>query len=149
MATVQTTNVRVKIEPTDVTPEMEYGPSDYMPHDAVLMTAHAFSQIGSQPPRSGEDFDCHLWVYDTVAGAATARTLDDYTVTATYWDPVSLSATALTVAKGAGAGQLTVSWAASDTVTAGMYRFSVEAVETDAFTVCSGWLEIMPATPSP
>jgi hypothetical protein len=148
MATIQSTNLTVKIEPAIVTPELDFGPTGSVAANAVLLTSENLRSVGAYAPRSAHDWDCHLWIYTTVAAAETALDLTDMTIAGTYYDPVSRTANTLTVAKGAGTGQLTVSFAVADAPTAGMYRFNITATETELFDLCSGWVEILPALPS-
>lgn len=153
MATIQSTDLRIKVEPTIVTPELDFGPLDSVSANSVLLTRENLRKVGAYPPRNGQDWDCHLWVYTTIDGVETALDLADMAFTAVYWDYFARVANALTIAAGAGTGQLTISFAADDEPTAGMYRFAVTGKETvllvtNVFDVCGGWLEILPAIPS-
>jgi hypothetical protein len=148
MATIQSTDTRITIEPTIVTPELDFGPTLSVAANAVLLTSEKLRTVGAYPPRSGHDWDCHLWVYTTVSTVETALDLADMAIAGVYFDPVSRVANTLAVAKGAGTGQLTVSFAVADAPTAGLYGFAITATETELFDLCSGKIEILPALPS-
>jgi len=148
MATQQATDSVIKIKPTIITPEFDFGPSDSVAANSVLLTQQYLRQLGAYAPRVGRDWDCHLWYYLVIDGDETAQALTDMTVSGTYWDPIKRVANTLTTAKGAGTGQITISFAATDSLIAGLYRFAITAVETETFEVCSGWLEIASEVPS-
>jgi len=149
MATIQSTDFRVTIEPRIETPEFDFGPSDSVAANAVLLTREKLRTLGAYPPRNGHDWDCKLHVLQTVAGVETAVNLTDMTIAGTYWDWVTRVANTLTVAKTvAASGEITVSFAAADVPAAGMYEFVITATETELFDLCSGKLEIMPAVPT-
>ena len=149
IATIQATDLRITIEPTIPTPEYDFGPSDSVAANAVLLTRENLRKLGAYPPRVSLDWDCNLWVYQVVGGVETAMDLTTVAVTGTYWDPVTRVATTLTVALGAGTGQITVSLdAATATTVAGMFRFQITGTETEEFDLLSGWLEIQPGIPT-
>ena len=148
MATIQATDLRGKVEPRIVGPEFDFGPLDSVAANAVLLTRENLRKVGAYPPRSEYDWDCLLFIYQTIAGVETIVDLSSMTITGTYYDHVSQVANVLTVANGGATGDVTLSFAVADAPTAGMYRFSVKAVDTDTFELCSGWLEIDPAIPT-
>ena len=148
MATIQTLDLRVSVEPTIPTPELDFGPSSRVTANAVLLTRESLRTVGAYPPRSGHDWDCILAVYTVIAGVETALDMSSFTVTATYWDDVTMVANDLTIVAGTDTNQLVVSFEAADLPTAGMYRFAVVGEQTETFDICSGWLEILPAIPS-
>lgn len=148
MATIQQTDLRVTIEPRVATPEFDRGPTDSVAANAVMLTAENLRTVGAYAPRSGRDWVCYLWVYGTVSGVETAVDLTDMTIAGVYWDPIARVANTLTIAKGAGTGQLTITFTDAQTLVAGMYDFAVSATETDIFDLLSGKLEILPAIPS-
>lgn len=148
--TTQATDFRIIIEPVIVTPAMEFGPSDSVPANAVLLTSEKLRTLGAYPARSGRDWDCKLWILQTIASVETAVDLTGMALAGTYWDDVTRAAVALTITTAAGTtGLTTISFAAADLPTAGMYRFLINATETEVFDLCSGWLEILPAQPAP
>jgi hypothetical protein len=149
MATIQSVDFRVLIEPTIVTPEFDFGPSDSVAANAVLLTREFLRNMGAYPVRNGHDWDCKLHIVQSIAGVETAVDLTDMTIAGTYWDWVTRTANTLTVAKTvAASGELTVSFAAATLPTAGMYEFAITATETELFDLCSGKLEILPAIPT-
>jgi len=148
MATIQVIDRLISLEPRHTTPEIDFGPMDAISADSVLITTDNLKKVGAQPPRCGQDFVCLLWVVDSISGVETFRDISGYTLTGTYWDPVSRVANTLTVALGSGTGDFTITFADTDSLTAGMYRFQVTATETDVFELCSGWIEITPEIPS-
>jgi len=151
MATIQSTDWRVKVEPTIVTPEFDFGPLDSVAANAVLLTSENLRKVGAYPPRVVYDWDCKLHVVQAIAGVETAVNITDFTLLAVYYDPIAQVAFNLTVVKTvAASGELTVSLDAgrSPVAVAGMYRFHVKATETEEFDLMSGWLEILPAIPT-
>jgi len=148
MATIQATDLRIKVEPRIVGPEFDYGPLDGVAANAVLLTRDNLRKCGAYPPRSAHDWDCLLWVYQVIDGVETIMDMSGMALTATYWDDVTRVANDLTVSNGGATGDATLSFSVASAPTAGMYRFSIQAVDTDTFELCSGWLEITPAIPS-
>lgn len=151
MATIETTDTRIIVEPIIATPDYEFGPLDSVAANAVLLTRENLRKVGAYPPRVGRDWVCDLWVVFSVASVETPVDVSGWTLLGTYWDPVARVANMLPVALGAAAvtGQLVITLpdAPVDLPTAGMYGFSISATDTDVFDVCSGWLEILPAMP--
>ncbi len=149
MATIDSTDFRVQIQPTIVTPEWDFGPSDAVAANAVLLTRENLRTMGAYPPRVGYDFDCKLHILQVIAGVETAVNLTGIAIAGTYWDWVTRVANTLTVvASVAASGELTVSFAFDDLPTAGLYEFAIKATETELFDLCSGKLEILPAVPT-
>ena len=149
MATIQSTNLVVQIEPTIVTPEFDFGPTDSVAANSILLTAENLRTVGAYAPRSGRDWVCNLWVLQTISGVETAVDLTDMTIAGVYWDPIARAALTLPITKPVGtAGQLTITFTDSQTLVAGVYDFAVSATETEIFDLLSGKLEILPAIPS-
>ncbi|MFH1603983.1 MAG: hypothetical protein ABIH03_08755 [Pseudomonadota bacterium] len=147
MATIQATDTIFRVEPLVPVPEFEWGPSDYMSANAVLLTSESLRKVGAYPPQRGYDWSCNLWCYVVVAGVPTAIDLTTSTFSAIYWDPVSLVAKDVDVANGPAAGQLVLSLAAVTETTPGTHRFSITVTETQVYMLCSGWIEILPVKP--
>ena len=135
------------VEPRIVTPEIDMGPLDSVPADAVMLTTHNLHQVGGFPPRVGMDWVCVLWVYDTIVGVETVRNISTYAIAGTFWDPIARVSYDLTLGAPAAAGFFTVTFADDGDQIAGMYQFQVTATVTDVFELASGWLEILPEYP--
>ncbi len=154
MATIQSTDLRIAVEPTIALPEFDFGPLDTVAANAVLLTRENLRKVGAYPPRNGYDWGCLLWVYQVVAGVETIMNMSDQLITGSYWDPVARAPTALTIANAGALGHITVSFDWLDDPVAGMYKFAVTSVApagigpTDRFDLMTGWLEILPAIPS-
>ena len=151
MATIDSSDFRVQIQPTVVTPEWDFGPTDSVAANAVLLTRENLRTVGAYPPRSAYDWDAKLHITQTISGVETAVDLTDMTLTAVYYDPIIRTAYNLTVVKTiASSGEITVSFDAGrdPAAVAGMYRFHIKATETEEFDLLSGWIEILPAVPT-
>ncbi|MEE9367167.1 MAG: hypothetical protein V3W44_10800 [Dehalococcoidales bacterium] len=154
MAITYVSDWRIIVEPTlavDVFMTM-----DSVAVNAVLLTRENLRKVGAYPPQSGHDWDVNMWLKTVIAGVETGAPLTAPTAIAgTYWDPMVQTATVLTLAIDAdqvvNAGLFTITFADTDTLVAGMYRFEIDVTDTvaDIHVLCSGWLEILPARPVP
>ena len=155
MATV-ITDWKMIVEPTR--PVAVESPMDSVPANGVLLTRENLLKVGAFPPVSGQDWAANMWVIALVAGVETAIPLTaPTTIAGSYWDPVSQTAIALTLAIDAdqvnNAGLFTITFI--DTIVvplvAGMYRFQIDVTDTVAEIriLCKGWMEILPARPVP
>lgn len=145
---IDTTGFVVAIEGRIPTPEYDFGPLDTVQSNAVMLIADNLRKCGSYACRAGHDWQCLLWIWEIVAGVEEASDFRTTTMTGSYWDPVSLEATALTLAVAGNSVSITIADDAGHV--AGMYRFLIVAtIGGLVYDLCSGWLEILPAIPTP
>lgn len=150
MAVTQFTDLKVKVEPKIVTPEYEFGPSDYMAANAVLLTANAMRRLGASCPQIGTDFVANLWVFGTVDTVPTAFSLVSTTVAGSFWDPVTRVAydfDSCAIAGDGSTGCVVLTIADDLDVTPGLYQFEITATRTSVYTLMSGWIEFLPGRP--
>ena len=150
---VAVSNFLIELEPTRAV-GVEHGPMDKVSFNALLLTRENLLKVGASPPTVAQDWDCNCTLYGTVAGVDTAIGMAGSALAGTYWDLVTRVALDLTVTLDAdqvtNPGLFTIAFADTDTMVAGMYGFRVDITDatTDIYTICSGKLEILPATPT-
>ncbi len=151
MAIIQSTDFTLTIEPVLSDIEFDFGPTDYVAANAVLLTREMLRTVGAYPPRVGHDWQCNLWLYQTIDGVKTIVDAGEWTLDATYWDAVTRVAVDLPIGHGLADGQMVITLLDSPVIdaVAGMYDFAVQAISAlDIFDVCSGKLEILPTIPT-
>ena len=148
MPAIETTGFVIGIEPRMPTPEYDFGPLDNVSSNAVMLTADNLKKCGGYACRAGHDWQCLLWIWAVVDGVPDDADFRTTTMTGSYWDPVSREAVALTLVIAGNSVKITI--ADDGGHVAGMYRFLIVAtIGGLVYDLCSGWLEILPATPTP
>jgi len=130
--------------------DFEYGPSDSMQADSVLITGEKFGTFGGEAPRVGMMWSCSVQIYDVVAGAETGHDLSGYSggITFDIWDPVVRTVDQVSFTYTADADQganpgLGVVAMTTDP-SPGMYRWAMvgSAQVAEYEHIASGWIEV-------
>ena len=151
MASIIATNRTVTITPMLVSDSAEYGPTDEMGANAILITSEKMKTVGFDCPRIGYPWSCNVQINDSIAGVTTGHNLSGYTsyITAYGWDPVSKTVmTDLGFSEDGdqttnpGLGVLTFDHASAKT--AGMFRFIIIGSDDGSTNtmLASGWFQI-------
>jgi hypothetical protein len=156
MATFQSTDWRVKIEPLiSGTNEYEKGPSAALRHTAIMLTDEFLRTLGHTAPRANDVWECYLYWFQTIDSVQTAMNLSEFTIGCKYWDPITLVGGDITLIQDAdqvnnpGKTKMSIATVPGNIIPAGLYGFEVTFTESAQNNLGGrGWLEVFPTRPS-